>query len=101
MDGRGRFLDNLFIERLWRSLKYEEVFIKAYCSVAEAPCGIGGWLAFYNDERPHKTLSYLTPSAVFAGAAACAYVDDDPVPLRSTFALPTYTQTQQQKASND
>ena len=101
MDGRGRFLDNIFIERLWRSLKYEEVFIKAYGSVAEARGGIGGWLAFYNDERPHQALGYLTPSAVFAGVAAGAYVDNAPVPLRSTFALPTYTQAQQQKESID
>jgi putative transposase len=65
MDGRGRFLDNIFIERLWRSLKYEEVFIKAYGSVAEARLGIGGWFAFYNDERPHQALGYRTPRAVF------------------------------------
>ena len=65
MDGRGRFLDNIFIERLWRSLKYEEVFIKAYGSVAEARLGIGGWFAFYNDERPHQALDYRTPRAVF------------------------------------
>jgi len=65
MDGRGRFLDNIFIERLWRSLKYEEVFIKAYGSVAEARLGIGGWFAFYNDERPHQVLDYRTPRAVF------------------------------------
>jgi hypothetical protein len=48
MDGKGRFLDNIFIERLWRSLKYEEVYIKAYGSVAEGRQGIGGWLGFYN-----------------------------------------------------
>ena len=69
MDGKGRFLDNIFIERLWRSLKYEEVFIKAYASVAEARRGIGGWLAFYNDERPHQALGYRTPRAVFEEAA--------------------------------
>ena len=67
MDGKGRFLDNIFIERLWRSLKYEEVFIKAYGSVAEARQGIGGWLRFYNDERPHQALGYRTPREVFAG----------------------------------
>ena len=67
MDGRGRFLDNIFIERLWRSLKYEDVFIKAYASVPEARRGIGGWLAFYNEERPHQALGYLTPRAVFEG----------------------------------
>jgi len=74
MDGKGRFLDNIFIERLWRSLKYEEVFIKAYASVAEARGGIGGWLVFYNDERPHQALGYLTPRAVFEGVSACEYM---------------------------
>jgi putative transposase len=69
MDGKGRFLDNIFIERLWRSLKYEEVFIKAYGSVPEARIGIGEWLTFYNDERPHQALDYRTPTAVFYGAA--------------------------------
>jgi putative transposase len=69
MDGKGRFLDNIFIERLWRSLKYEEVFIKAYGSVAEARIGIGEWLTFYNDERPHQALDYRTPTAVFRTAA--------------------------------
>ena len=70
MDGKGRFLDNIFIERLWRSLKYEEVFIKAYGSVPEARIGIGAWLTFYNDERPHQALGYRTPTAVFHGAAS-------------------------------
>src|SRR3954453_17076140 len=65
MDGKGRFLDNIFIERLWRSLKYEEVFIKAYGSVIEARRGIGGWLSFYNEERPHQALGYRTPREVF------------------------------------
>src|SRR5476651_1808883 len=60
MDGKGRFLDNIFIERLWRSLKYEEVYIKAYGSVAEARQGIGGWLGFYNEKRPHQALGYRT-----------------------------------------
>jgi putative transposase len=68
MDGKARFLDNIFIERLWRSLKYEDVFIKAYGSVAEARRGIGGWLTFYNDERPHQALAYRTPRAVFDGS---------------------------------
>ena len=75
MDGKGRFLDNIFIERLWRSLKYEEVFIKAYEFVAEARRGIGGWLSFYNDERPHQALAYQTPGAMFEGAA-CNHVDN-------------------------
>jgi putative transposase len=74
MDGKGRFLDNIFIERLWRSLKYEEVFIKAYGSVSEARRGIGGWLSFYNEERPHQALGYRTPRGVFDGEA-CEAVD--------------------------
>src|SRR6202142_3577180 len=69
MDGKGRFLDNIFIERLWRSLKYEDVFIKAYGSVAEARRGIGGWLSFFNEERLHPGLGYRTPGAVFEGEA--------------------------------
>ena len=96
MDGKGRYLDNIFIERLWRSLKYEEVFIKAYGSVAEARRRIGEWLAFYNDERPHQALSYRTPREVFE-AAACVYVDNASASLRCAHALPTYTQAQQQQ----
>ena len=76
MDGKGRYLDNIFIERLWRSLKYEEVFLKAYGSVAEARCGIAAWLGFYNDDRPHQALDYLTPFEVHSGAPACGYVDN-------------------------
>jgi len=75
MDGKGRFLDNVFIKRLWRSLKYEEVFIKSYGPVPEARIGIGAWLTFYNDERPHQALDYRTPTAVFHGAA-CDHVDN-------------------------
>jgi putative transposase len=93
MDGKGRFLDNIFIERLWRSLKYEEVFIKAYGSVIEARRGIGGWLAFYNDERPHQALGYRTPGAVLAGAAR-EHVDNPSASLRAAPALPTCSRAQ-------
>jgi len=96
MDGKGRFLDNIFIERLWRSLKYEEVFIKAYGSVLEARRGIGGWLCFYNDERPHQALGYQTPRAVFAGEA-CGHVDNPSASLRDAPALPTCPQAQHQE----
>jgi putative transposase len=95
MDGKGRFLDNIFIERLWRSLKYEEVFIKAYGSVIEARRGIGGWLSFYNDERPHQALGYRTPRAVFAGEA-CEHVDNPSASLGDAPALPTCSQAQHQ-----
>jgi putative transposase len=76
MDGKGRFLDNIFIERLWRSLKYEEVFIKAYASVGEARRGISGWLTFYNDERLHQALGYRTPRELFEATPTCGYVDN-------------------------
>ena len=66
MDGKGRCLDNVFVERLWRSLKYEEVYLHAYDSVAQARAGIGRYLAFYNTERPHQALGYQTPAAFYA-----------------------------------
>jgi putative transposase len=65
MDGRGRCMDNIFIERLWRSLKYEEVYLHAYASVAEAKAGIGAWLRFYNEERQHQSLGYRTPRQIY------------------------------------
>jgi putative transposase len=65
MDGRGRWLDHVFVERLWRSLKYEEVHLKAYADGREARAGIGAWLAFYTERRPHQALAYRTPMAVW------------------------------------
>jgi putative transposase len=65
MDGRGRWMDNVFIERLWRSLKYEEVYLKAYDSVAQARRGIDDWLMFYNEERRHASLGRMTPDQVY------------------------------------
>ncbi len=76
MDGEGRYLDNIFIKRLWRSLKYEDIYIKAYASVQEARRGIGGWLNFYNDERLHQALGYRTPCEVFQAPVTCGYVDN-------------------------
>jgi putative transposase len=58
-------MDNIFVERLWRSLKYEEVYLNAYATVAEARTGIGAWLSFYNDERQHQSLGYHTPRHVY------------------------------------
>jgi putative transposase len=74
MDGRGRFSDNIFVERLWRSLKYDEVYLKAYRSVAEARHAIGAYLDFYNHERLHQAL-------VTAPLAKCS---------RKRCALPTF-----------
>jgi len=68
MDGRGRVFDNIFIERLWRSVKYEEVYLKDYESVQEASAGLGAYFRFYNEQRPHQALGYLSPATVYAGA---------------------------------
>ena len=67
MDGRGRCMDNIFVERLWRSLKYEEVYLKDYASVAEARAGISGYFQFYNHQRLHQSLDYRTPAAIYQG----------------------------------
>lgn len=64
MDGRGRCMDNIFIERLWRSLKYEEVYLKDYESVTEARAGIARYFRFYNHQRLHQSLDYRTPAAI-------------------------------------
>ena len=61
MDGRGRYADNIFVERLWRSLKYEEVYLKAYDNVAQARHGIAAYFEFYNHQRLHQALGYRTP----------------------------------------
>jgi len=69
MDGKGRWVDNVFVERLWRSLKYEEVYLKAYDTVAEARLGIGNYFRFYNRERRHQSLDRQTPDQVYEGSA--------------------------------
>jgi putative transposase len=65
MDGRGRWFDNVFVERLWRSVKYEEVYLKAYESLAEARSGLGDYFEFYNARRRHQGLDYRTPDEVY------------------------------------
>jgi len=65
MDGKGRWMNNVFIERLWRSLKYEEVYLKAYATPSEARAGIGEWMRFYNLERTHQALGSKTPESVY------------------------------------
>jgi len=67
MDGKGRCMDNVFVERLWRSLKYEEVYLHAYETVQEAHAGIAKWIHFYNYDRVHQSLGYKTPWEVFSG----------------------------------
>jgi putative transposase len=67
MDGKGRYLDNLFVERLWRTVKYEEVYLKAYADGREAKAGLDAYFRFYNTQRPHQALGYRTPAEVFTG----------------------------------
>jgi putative transposase len=72
MDGRGRFSDNIFVERLWRSLKYEDVYLKAYRDVGEARRSIAAYFEFYNHERLHQALDYRTPREIFEEARQVA-----------------------------
>ena len=69
MDGRGRYQDNIFVERLWRTVKYEEVYLKAYANGLEAQRGLREYFRFYNGRRPHQALGYRTPAEVFYGQA--------------------------------
>src|SRR6202521_511022 len=96
MDGRGRFMDNIFIERLWRSIKYEEVHLKAYADGREARAGIGAWMAFYNERRPHQAMDNRMPMAVWRAGIdaieAAARPVDMPLRLDNANALPTYPQ---------
>src|ERR1700688_4944520 len=101
MDGRGRFMDNIFIERLWRSIKYEEVHLKAYADGREARTGIGRWIDFYNHRRPHQAMNNQMPMAVWRAGMdkieEAARAVDMPLRLDNANALPTYPQQRQKK----
>jgi putative transposase len=103
MDGRGRFMDNIFIERLWRSIKYEEVHLKAYADGREARAGIASWMTFYNCRRPHQAMNNQMPMAVWRAGMdtieATANAVDMPLRLDNANALPTYPQQKQQDAA--
>ena len=71
IDGKGRYSDNIFVERLWRTVKYEEVYLKAYANVTEARRELDACFRFYNDLRPHQALGYRTPAEVFHGEEEC------------------------------
>ena len=66
MDGRGRVFDNIFVERLWRTVKYEEVYLKDYEDVSMVRTSLARYFQFYNHERPHQALGYKTPAAVYS-----------------------------------
>ena len=105
MDGRGRFMDNIFIERLWRSIKYEEVHLNAYADGRQARDGIGSWMNFYNHRRPHQAMNNQFPMAAWCAGMdgiEAAKTVDMPLRLDNANALPTYpqqTQKQQQEAA--
>ena len=67
MDGRGRARDNIFTERLWRTVKYEEVYLNEYATPREAQHGLSRYFQFYNHQRPHQALDYRTPAVVYFG----------------------------------
>src|SRR6516162_7576044 len=105
MDGRGRWMDNVFIERLWRSLKYEDIYLKGYSDGHEAKAGIARWIEFYNFQRPHQALGNRTPMAVWRAGVTGAFGEEavDMTLLASEklgqrCALPTSPQPQQQQA---
>jgi len=87
MDGRGRVYDNIFVERLWRSVKYEEVYLREYATVKDAVSGLGAYFKFYNEERPHQALKYKTPHQLYTATRTQPVPPDyiHPVP-RSTLS---------------
>ena len=101
MDGRGRWLDNVFVERLWRSLKYEEVHLKAYADGGEARAGISAWMTFYNMRRPHQALGNRAPMTVWRAGVTGALPGnavDMTLRLDDAGASPTCPQRQQQQS---
>ena len=96
MDGRGRWMDNVFIERLWRSLKHEDIYLKGYADGREAKAGIASWIAFYNDRRLHQALGYRAPMAVWRERMRAANAVDM---VDNADALTTCPQQQQQTES--
>ena len=99
MDGRGRWMDNVFIERLWRSLKHEDVYLKGYADGREARAGIGSWIAFYNARRPHQALGNRAPMAVWRRRHRLARGNavDTTLRLEDAPASPTAPQQQERQ----
>lgn len=97
MNGRGRWMDNVFIERLWRSLKHEDIYLKGYADGREAHAGIGSWIAFYNGTRPHQAHGNRTPMAVWRDGMTGAPCERAMDMMDNASALPTCPQPQQQQ----
>jgi len=103
MDGRGRAFDNIFVERLWRNVKHEDVYLKGYATMTELTVGLKEYFDFYNNERPHQSLGHKTPDIVYRTATGGGAVIvekyplvevDPPVPLRSTGGSTSTSTTQ-------
>jgi putative transposase len=108
MDGRGRVFDNIFVERLWRSVKYEDVYLKGYATIGELMVGLAEYFAFYNGERPHQSLGNAAPADVYRnGIGGGALILDkfgraggeSPVPLRSTGDSPPAVKAKSRQSS--
>lgn len=110
MDGRGRTFDNIFVERMWRTVKYEDIYIKDYARMSELIVGLTQYFAFYNTERQHQALGYRTPDVVYrSGVGGGAEIVDkfsaapglSPAPLRSAGDRPGATKGQHHAATNE
>ena len=106
MDGRGRAFDNIFVERLWRSVKHEDVYLKGYATMGELVLGLTEYFDFYNGERPHQSLGQKTPELVYRTAIGGGAVivdkfggaeEETPVPLRSTGVSSSRSNSKKQK----
>ncbi len=96
MDGRGRWMDNVFVERLWRSVKHEDIYLKGYADGREARAGISLWMIFYNTRRPHQALGRRTPMAVWRDGVTGAFGARAVDMMDNATALTTCPQQQQQ-----
>ena len=100
MDGRGRWMDNVFIERLWRSLKHEDIYLKGYADGREAKAGIGDWIAFYNSRRPHQALGNRTPMTLWREGTTGPLAENAVDMMDNARAWPTCPQPKQQQTFN-
>ena len=96
MDGRGRALDNIFVERLWRSVKHEDVYLKGYAAMSDLLIGLAEYFVFYNTERSHQSLGYETPEQVYrtASGGGARIVDKYPVPEKTQSVIETKSETE-------
>src|SRR5205807_6524843 len=100
MDGRGRWMDNVLIERLWRSLKHEDIYLKGYADGREAKAGIGDWIAFCNSRRPHQALGNRTPMTLWREGTTGPLAENAVDMMDNARAWPTCPQPKQQQTFN-